>query len=136
MGIVQVQPAPRERELECWDIIARRSGDRFTSRGDPATDLAYAAVFFEGRLPEAFAGYDRRATKNPVQYPTACSPQAWAAGSVFLILQACLGLEIDATRRQIRLAHAELPSWLEQVEIRDLHVAGATVAKAKIQAAS
>jgi glycogen debranching enzyme len=57
----------------------------------------------------------------------ACSPQAWAAGSVFLILQACLGLQIDGPRRQIRLSHPELPPWLDRVDLRDLQVAGATV---------
>lgn len=79
------------------------------------------------RMPELFCGFHRRPHEGPTRYPVACSPQAWAAGSVFLLLQACLGLEIDAPRRQIRLVHSELPPWLDRVEIRDLHVAGATV---------
>ena len=52
-----------------------------------------AAPYFHYRLPEAFAGYDRQFTDFPVEYPTACSPQAWAAGSTLLLLRTVLGLE-------------------------------------------
>jgi glycogen debranching enzyme len=52
-----------------------------------------AAQYFLGRLPETFAGYDRAATDFPVEYPTACSPQAWATAAPFLLLRVLLGLE-------------------------------------------
>jgi glycogen debranching enzyme len=52
-----------------------------------------AARYFRGRLPEAFAGYSRELTEFPVEYPTACSPQAWASGAPLLLLRAMLGLE-------------------------------------------
>jgi glycogen debranching enzyme len=52
-----------------------------------------AADLFDGRLPEAFAGYAREATNYPVEYPTACSPQAWASGTPLLLIRAMLGLE-------------------------------------------
>jgi glycogen debranching enzyme len=52
-----------------------------------------AAQFFAGRLPEAFGGYERKFTKYPVQYPTACSPQAWSTGAPLLLLRTMLGLE-------------------------------------------
>jgi glycogen debranching enzyme len=52
-----------------------------------------AAEFFDGRLPEAFGGYERGVTKYPVQYPTACSPQAWSTGAPLLLLRTMLGLE-------------------------------------------
>jgi glycogen debranching enzyme len=58
-----------------------------------AAGILDAAAFFDGRLPEAFAGYDRKATKHPVQYPTACSPQAWSTGAPLLLLRTMLGLE-------------------------------------------
>ena len=58
-----------------------------------ASDILDAAVVFEGRLPEAFGGYDRALTKYPVQYPTACSPQAWSTGAPLLLLRTMLGLE-------------------------------------------
>ena len=58
-----------------------------------ASDILDAAVVFEGRLPEAFGGYERSVTKYPVRYPTACSPQAWSTGAPLLLLRTMLGLE-------------------------------------------
>jgi glycogen debranching enzyme len=52
-----------------------------------------AAKRFDGRLPEAFGGYERSVTKYPVEYPTACSPQAWSTGAPLLLLRTMLGLE-------------------------------------------
>jgi glycogen debranching enzyme len=58
-----------------------------------AAGILDAAEFFEGRLPEAFGGYERKLTRYPVQYPTACSPQAWSTGTPLLLLRTMLGLE-------------------------------------------
>ena len=52
-----------------------------------------AAAHFDHRLPEVFAGYPRSLTEFPVVYPTACSPQAWAAGTPLLLIRVLLGLE-------------------------------------------
>jgi glycogen debranching enzyme len=52
-----------------------------------------ASLFFRSRLPEVFAGYDRTKTRFPVQYPTACLPQAWAAAAPMLGFRTLLGLE-------------------------------------------
>jgi glycogen debranching enzyme len=57
--------------------------------------LLEAADMFGARLPEAFAGFDRATTGFPVEYPTACSPQAWASGAPLMLLRAVLGLEPD-----------------------------------------
>jgi glycogen debranching enzyme len=58
-----------------------------------ASGILEAAEFFDGRLPEAFGGYERPQTKYPVHYPTACSPQAWSTGTPLLLLRTMLGLE-------------------------------------------
>ena len=58
-----------------------------------AFGILEAAQFFDGRLPEAFAGHPRELTEFPVEYPTACSPQAWATGAPLLLLRTLLGLE-------------------------------------------
>ena len=58
-----------------------------------AEGILEAARLFDGRLPEAFGGYHRDVTKYPVQYPTACSPQAWSTGTPLLLLRTMLGLE-------------------------------------------
>jgi glycogen debranching enzyme len=58
-----------------------------------ASGILSAANYFGGRLPEAFGGYAREMTRFPVQYPTACSPQAWSTGAPLLLLRTMLGLE-------------------------------------------
>ena len=58
-----------------------------------AACILEAASYFDGRLPEAFGGYERSLTRYPVQYPTACSPQAWSTGAPLLLLRTMLGLE-------------------------------------------
>ena len=58
-----------------------------------AAGILDAAVYFDGRLPEAFGGYERSVTRYPVQYPTACSPQAWSTGAPLLFLRTMLGME-------------------------------------------
>ena len=55
--------------------------------------LLGASLFFHYRLPEVFAGYPRSETGFPVEYPTASSPQAWAAGAPLLAIRTLLGLE-------------------------------------------
>lgn len=80
-----------------------------------------------GRLPELFCGFERRVGEGPTLYPVACSPQAWASGAVFLLLQACLGLEIDAVRRVIRLHRAVLPDAVDRLTIHRLRVGSACV---------
>lgn len=79
------------------------------------------------RVPELFCGFHRRPHEAPTLYPVACSPQSWAAGSVFLLLQACLGLAIDAPRRELRLERPVLPPALGKVEIRRLRIGDAVV---------
>jgi len=87
-----------------------------------------ASTFFDfHRLPELFCGFSRRAGKAPTLYPVACSPQAWSAGAVFLLLEAAMGLSIDAPRRRVAFTRPVLPPFLEQVRIRNLTVANASV---------
>lgn len=69
------------------------------------------------RLPELYCGFPRRPGQGPIEYPVACAPQAWASGSVFLFLRACLGLTIDASRKQIVFTRPSLPSFLREVRL-------------------
>ncbi|HEX5432169.1 MAG TPA: amylo-alpha-1,6-glucosidase, partial [Bryobacteraceae bacterium] len=79
------------------------------------------------RLPELFCGFERRVGRGPTLYPVACSPQAWAAGAVFLMLQACLGISVDATARRVTFSHPFLPSALRRVALRNLRVGEASL---------
>ena len=65
--------------------------------------LVSAAGHFGWRLPEVIAGYDRQRTGFPVEYPVACSPQAWAAGASLLCLRAAIGMEPDRAARTITI---------------------------------
>ena len=76
-----------------------------------------ASRFFDGRLPEAFAGYERDLTDYPVQYPTACSPQAWSAGTPLLLLRVILGLEPQGDHLIIDPA---VPDGMGRVELLDI----------------
>ncbi|MGE5646805.1 MAG: glycogen debranching N-terminal domain-containing protein [Acidobacteriota bacterium] len=87
-----------------------------------------AALFLDQRrLPELFCGFPRRPGQGPTLYPVACSPQAWSSASAFLVMQACLGLSIDAKEKRVRFRRALLPEFLPDVRIRDLRVGGAQV---------
>ncbi len=79
------------------------------------------------RMPELFCGFEKREDEGPTLYPVACSPQAWAAATVFSLLQACLGLSFDPDKPEIRFRHPQLPPFLDKVEIRDLTINGASV---------
>lgn len=93
-----------------------------------ASALHAAALHFDlRRMPELFCGFRARPHEGPTLYPVACAPQAWAAGSVFLLLQACLGLDIDALRGQIVFDRPVLPPSIDRITIRDLSVGPARV---------
>jgi glycogen debranching enzyme len=79
------------------------------------------------RLPELFCGVDRRPGEGPTLYPVACSPQAWAAAAPFLILQACLGVSIDAERKRIVFDDPYLPEGIPTLAIKDLRCGGVGV---------
>jgi glycogen debranching enzyme len=82
-----------------------------------AAGILEAAEFFEGRLPEAFGGYERGETSFPVQYPTACSPQAWSTGTPLLLLHTMLGLEPEGEHLVVDPA---LPSRIGRLELLDI----------------
>jgi glycogen debranching enzyme len=79
------------------------------------------------RLPELFCGFERRRDEGPIRYPVACSPQSWAAGAVFLMLRACMGLEVLAARGEVLFQTPVLPRCLDHVEINNLRVGAAIV---------
>ena len=82
-----------------------------------ASGILDAAAYFDGRLPEAFGGYPREATKYPVQYPTACSPQAWSTGAPLLFLRTMLGLEPTGDHL---IVDPLLPEGMGHIELLDI----------------
>ncbi|WP_341717288.1 glycogen debranching N-terminal domain-containing protein [Micromonospora sp. FIMYZ51] len=82
-----------------------------------ASGILDAARYFDGRLPEAFGGYPREQTKFPVEYPTACSPQAWSTGAPLLLLRTMLGLEPHEGHLAVE---PRLPIGMGRIEVLDI----------------
>jgi glycogen debranching enzyme len=85
------------------------------------------AVHFGMRLPELFCGFARRPGEAPIAYPVACLPQAWAAGSVFMMLQACLGIRVDGWSGEIHVHNPTLPDGIDHLRVKGLKVGASTV---------
>jgi glycogen debranching enzyme len=80
-----------------------------------------ASLFIDlQRLPELFCGFQRRRGEGPTAYPVACSPQAWSVAVVFMLLQACFRVNINALTKTITFEQPVLPTYLEQVSITNL----------------
>jgi glycogen debranching enzyme len=84
--------------------------------------LFEAAVQMDMRLPELFCGFPRCAGEPPVPYPVACLPQAWAAGTVFMMLQSCLGLSVDGAAGEVIIRDPRLPVGIDQFRVDNLAV--------------
>jgi glycogen debranching enzyme len=86
---------------------------------DVIAGIFEASLFFRSRLPEVFAGYERTQTRFPVQYPTACLPQAWAAGAPMLGIRTLLGLE---PKGEVLTSASDpvLPSWMGTLSVEGI----------------
>lgn len=92
-----------------------------------ARDISEAASYFVShRLPELYAGIERTRSSFPVQYPGANVPQAWAAGSIFHLIQAMLGIQADAPHGCLYV-DPHLPKWLPQLKLSGLQVGDSSV---------
>lgn len=89
----------------------------------PFGALFDASISMDGhRLPELFCGFHRRAGEGPTLYPVACSPQAWASGVVFHLVQSCLRLSIDADERHLSINDPILPPFLTYLRLLNLEL--------------
>ncbi|MEI9812898.1 MAG: hypothetical protein WDO18_09615 [Acidobacteriota bacterium] len=78
------------------------------------------------RMPELFCGFPQDPGEGPILYPVACAPQAWSAASVFLLLQACLGLEVSGVEKQVYFTRPHLRRSLARCGFTILRWAMAT----------
>jgi glycogen debranching enzyme len=112
---------PHDNSLIAWGLV--RSG-RSHDAARILRAIVDAATYFDYRLPEVFAGFARSDTRFPVEYPTASSPQAWAAATPVLLLQVVLGLVPDRAGRVLRSEAQGLPEWLEGTSLTGIHAFG------------
>ena len=90
--------------------------------------LFEAATYMDlRRLPELFCGFRREKGRGPTLYPVACAPQAWASATPFTLLEAALGLEFDSQRGEIRMRNPRLPTFLNEVVLRELRLGASSV---------
>ncbi|WP_247669482.1 glycogen debranching N-terminal domain-containing protein [Micromonospora sp. H61] len=82
-----------------------------------AEGILSAATYFEGRLPEAFGGFDRDTTRFPIRYPTAGSPQAWSSGACMLLIRTMLGINPHEDHLAVDPA---LPSTFGRIALLDI----------------
>jgi glycogen debranching enzyme len=79
------------------------------------------------RLPELVCGFPRRPGEGPTQYPVACAPQAWAAGAVFMLLSAALGLSVDGCTNEITMSRPVMPGSVPVLRVTGLPIGGGSV---------
>ncbi len=85
------------------------------------------AYMDQRRLPELFCGFPRRRSRGPTLYPVACTPQAWASGAVFQLLQAILGIEYNLAARAVRLRNPSVPASVGRITVRNLRLGDAAI---------
>ncbi len=103
-------------------ILIGSEAARFSPGGGadhPGADRGFPSLRHH-RLPELFSGHER-GEGGPLPYPVACSPQAWAAGTAFTILQTILGVEPDPANKRIHL-HPALPEGMNRLSVRRLRL--------------
>jgi glycogen debranching enzyme len=90
--------------------------------------LMDAATYMEmRRLPELFCGFQRMRGRGPTQYPVACAPQAWASATPFTLIEASLGLQFDPAAKEIQLRNPCLPSFVDEIVLRNLRVSESSI---------
>jgi glycogen debranching enzyme len=112
---------PHDNSLVAWGLA---QSDRPEDAARILHAMVEAACHFDYRLPEVFAGFARQHTGFPVVYPTASSPQAWAAATPILLLQAVLHLVPNRVERVLRSEAAWVPEWLEGFSLTGVHAFG------------
>ena len=90
-------------------------------------DVFEAANHFSMRLPELYCGFPRVAGQGPVPYPVACMPQAWASGSLFMLMEAALGIRVDGGKKEVHIERPLLPEGIESLRLRELPIGDARI---------
>jgi len=107
--------------------LARELPERATDLIDQTLEIATGIIdmTFQQpyvRPPELFCGYDRIEDNPPVHYPVACSPQAWATGSLFQVLQTVINLVPEAGSNRVRIIEPILPDFINHLSVQNLKV--------------
>jgi glycogen debranching enzyme len=116
---------PHDNAIIAWGALRKRDKELPLRILSGLLDLSSEVILH--RLPELICGFARRHGKGPTLYPVACAPQAWAAGAAFMVLQACLGLEVRAREHRIYLHYSALPEALKHVNVSNMRLGDASL---------
>jgi glycogen debranching enzyme len=116
---------PHENALIAYGFARYRVGDYALKILQ--SQFEAALHFDSNRMPELFCGFPSEPGEEPIVYPVACAPQAWSAASIFLLLQSCLGLEIDGIKQTVQFRRPLLPTSVAELRIHNLSVGIATL---------
>ena len=113
---------PHDNSLVCEGLAHYGEMDAALALFSAAFDVS--VEYESSRLPELFCGFPRRASEGPTRYPVACSPQAWAAATLFGMLGGCLGMQPEPMDGRLRLFSPRLPAFVDWIRIEGLDVGG------------
>lgn len=113
---------PHDNSLVCEGLARYGEMDAALALFSAAFDVS--VEYESSRLPELFCGFPRRASEGPTRYPVACSPQAWAAATLFGMLGGCLGMQPEPMDGRLRLFSPRLPAFVDWIRIEGLDVGG------------
>jgi len=74
------------------------------------------------RPPELFCGFEHDGFITPVQYPVACSPQAWATGTIFQLISMMVNLVPNAPANRLNIIDPALPKSIDHLSIQNLRI--------------
>lgn len=116
---------PHDNAIAAWGLSCFKQREALGRLMDGFLD---AAVHLNtGSLPELFCGFPRNERLGPVPYPVACHPQAWSAASVFMLVQAMLGLQVLGFEQRLVIDSPAMPARLDWIKIEDLKVGAGTI---------
>jgi glycogen debranching enzyme len=114
---------PHDTAIAVWGLARNGHAEAATSllRG-----LLRAAPTFNYRLPELFSGVSAEDAPLPVPYPSACRPQAWAAGGALLLVRALLGVDAHLPTGRLTLRPVS-PAPFDRLELTGIPFAGGRI---------
>ncbi len=116
---------PHDNAIAAWGLA---TAGRTDGAMKIMTGLFNAAAGLNNQsLPELFCGFSREPSLGPVPYPVACHPQAWAAASVFLLMQSILGIEVRGFDHRIVMRSPIIPEWLDWIRFDDLRLGTSSI---------
>jgi glycogen debranching enzyme len=116
---------PHDSSLIAAGLRSFNLVDQALSLAQGLVDMTLAQPY--QRPPELFCGYEHDGFSTPVQYPVACSPQAWATGSIFQLITMMVNLVPNAPSQQLRIIDPALITSIGRLSIKNLRIGSSVI---------